>query len=66
MAGKRMIPRNLARAGLLEPFGRTLMCLQLRHFYKLVPGGFTTFSSIADHLVYRTLEERARRFRHLL
>jgi hypothetical protein len=26
-----MVAHNLTRPGLLEPFGRTLMCLQLRH-----------------------------------
>lgn len=29
--GERMIANHFARAGLLEPFGRTFMCLQLRH-----------------------------------
>ena len=32
MPGKRMLPDNLSRPGFLEPFGRTFVCLQFRHF----------------------------------
>src|SRR5690242_16327178 len=39
MAGKRMPPYDFARPGLFEPFGRTLMCLQLGHSVFL---GWTT------------------------
>ena len=35
MAGKGMPPDNLAGPGFLEPLGRTLMCLQLRHISTL-------------------------------
>ena len=44
MTGKRMVTDHLTRAGLLEPFRRTLMCLQLRH--SIFPGLDCDFFSL--------------------
>ena len=48
MTGKRMVTYHLARTGLLEPFRRTLMCLQLRH--SIFPGLDCDFLSLPQRL----------------